>query len=754
MILGAGFYSFTLSSLSSLLANLDTRRAHLTNKLMLMDEFCKENKFSKALKKTVKTALEYSSFKTIFSSDDKNQLLNEIPTDLRFQIAEMMFKGLSNKIPFFKNKDKCFIANFVPLLNPLKVLHGELIFRKAEYPNLVYFLYNGRVNYVVGPQNIVFKSMVQGSYFGEIEIYENRSRYFSCRAEVQCDLLTISSDKFISLMKSFPDHEAEIKSIIAERKKRNEIALEKIMNIAPISINSEFWKKKKEVNLYEAVKRKRLHLNPIQFDQSTREEIVDPAGVSKMIRIKRFFTNIFSINKNRQSLTKEENERFFMNKTPITKGKTFSQIQPEEKSKNNKLNKGLSIDTRNSLVRKGYKGSKEENQDSLQEKNEKLFTLNSNKPLISQIIESAPAKEQNLKINSNKEEDKFNISSNKEEKTYRNSIIIENINTNKDEKIYGNSYDKNENLNINSNKKEEFLNINSNMLNESNPQDHMTASSKKKKVTIKPPDENDYENNKLEINNKHTILASLRSSFRNQEPHSEKKNSLLNEIQEDDDEMMKNTDKIEFLSKEFTFSETNQNQKTPLIKNQRLSLKKEDEEIDRKRSKTDHKRPAAVKREGFRKFSAFKNKEIKKILESFSQSPQLRPQPRKSNDKKLEEKVNFLKINLLVFQKNVLKHAINADFNEKSVNNIQLQLNNANEYLKLAVKRNKMIKNDPNFKGYYLKKNTFNVGEKLFTTAGIKKPDVSVHKRNLHFLTEMLDSYEILDFPEPEKFFL
>ena len=744
MILGAGFYSFTLSSLSSLLANLDTRRAHLTNKLMLMDEFCKENKFSKTLKKTIKKALEYSSFKTIFSSDDKNQLLNEIPTDLRYQIAGMMFKGLSTKIPFFQNKDKCFFANFVPLLNPLKVLHGELIYRKGEYPNLVYFLYNGRVNYVVGPQNIVFKSMVQGSYFGEIEIYENRSRYFSCRAEVPCDLLTISSDKFISLMKSFPDHEAEIKITIAERKKRNEMALEKIMNIAPISINSEFWKKKKEVNLYEAVKMKRLRLNTSQFDQSNQEEIAD-TGDSKMRRIKRFFTNIFSNNKNQQSLTKEknqENEGFFMNKTSIIKGKTMISAPTEEKSieKNSKreIIKGLSIDTRNSLEAMKNR-SNPGNRKVLQEKNDILLTSNSNKPLISQTIESAKDKDEILNLNSNKEENwnkeeenwnKEEKNWNKEEKNNRNSISLENKNTN----IEGN------------------LNI----INESIPPDHLAASARKR-VTIKPPEANDSENKSQENKKKHSISVFLRSSLKNQELHSEEKNSLLKEIQDDDNEIKtKKTDKNEFLSRVLTFSETSQNQRTSLLKTQRLSLIKEDEEIDRTRSKPDYKKQVFLKREGSRKFSAFKNTEIHKILESFSQNPQLRPQSksRKTNEKKLEKKLNLLKINLLFLGKNIKKHNLNADFNEKSVNNIQLQLNNANDYLKLAVKRNKMIKNDPNFKGYILMKNTFNVGEKLFTTAGIKKPDVSVHKGNVRILTEMLESQETLDFPEPEKFLL
>ena len=46
-----------------------------------------------------------------------------------------MFKGVRYKMPFFRNKDKVFIASFVPLLNPMKVNPGEYIYLKHQYPN-------------------------------------------------------------------------------------------------------------------------------------------------------------------------------------------------------------------------------------------------------------------------------------------------------------------------------------------------------------------------------------------------------------------------------------------------------------------------------------------------------------------------------------------------------------------------------------------------------------------------------------------
>ena len=47
-----------------------------------------------------------------------------------------MFRGVRHKMPFFRNKDKVFIASFVPMLNPMRVNAGEYIYLKHQYPNL------------------------------------------------------------------------------------------------------------------------------------------------------------------------------------------------------------------------------------------------------------------------------------------------------------------------------------------------------------------------------------------------------------------------------------------------------------------------------------------------------------------------------------------------------------------------------------------------------------------------------------------
>jgi hypothetical protein len=84
MIFGVGFYSFTVSSLSTLLGTLDTRSSHLQNKITFMDEFCTETHLPKYMKEKIRRVLEYNSLVHVFSSQERDEILLDIPTHLKF----------------------------------------------------------------------------------------------------------------------------------------------------------------------------------------------------------------------------------------------------------------------------------------------------------------------------------------------------------------------------------------------------------------------------------------------------------------------------------------------------------------------------------------------------------------------------------------------------------------------------------------------------------------------------------------------
>jgi hypothetical protein len=46
------------------------------------------------------------------------------------------------------------------------------IYSKDDIADEIYFMFEGKVNYTIGKKLLCFKSMIAGSYFGEIEVID------------------------------------------------------------------------------------------------------------------------------------------------------------------------------------------------------------------------------------------------------------------------------------------------------------------------------------------------------------------------------------------------------------------------------------------------------------------------------------------------------------------------------------------------------------------------------------------------------
>ncbi len=52
----------------------------------------------------------------------------------------------------------------------------EFVFRKNTHSNTIYFITTGRVSFYIERKNISFKDMIEGGYFGDIDIVMRRQR--------------------------------------------------------------------------------------------------------------------------------------------------------------------------------------------------------------------------------------------------------------------------------------------------------------------------------------------------------------------------------------------------------------------------------------------------------------------------------------------------------------------------------------------------------------------------------------------------
>lgn len=239
MLFGLCFFSFTIGSLSSMLAGLDTKEIVLNNKLTIIDEFAKEAKLKKDLKLRLRHALKYSTESTGFSWTDKLNIFNELPRNLRYEVALSMHQGAIKSLPFFTEKDQVFVASVVPFLQHLFQKRREIIYNEGEYADEIYFLYKGTASYVMGQNKIPYKKLQEGSYFGDIEVIEMIPRKYTTMAKTDAHLLTMNKSVVSYIIEEFPSVSKEMKLISVKRDAINKMAKEEFSEYLKLKENHE-----------------------------------------------------------------------------------------------------------------------------------------------------------------------------------------------------------------------------------------------------------------------------------------------------------------------------------------------------------------------------------------------------------------------------------------------------------------------------------------------------------------------------------
>jgi CRP-like cAMP-binding protein len=99
------------------------------------------------------------------------------------------------------------------------------VYQEGDDPDEIYFISRGRVNFVVCLQDIRFKSILEGSYFGDVEMFLSSKRLCTCKIVYQTELLVMSKPVIsIQMMKyiteEFPEISNEMMELALKRKSK------------------------------------------------------------------------------------------------------------------------------------------------------------------------------------------------------------------------------------------------------------------------------------------------------------------------------------------------------------------------------------------------------------------------------------------------------------------------------------------------------------------------------------------------------
>lgn len=121
---------------------------------------------------------------------------------------------LVSKVPFFSKLDENKINDIASLLKPQLILPGEIICKKGDTGDCMYFISTGAVEVILDNKPIRLGS---GDFFGEIALIRSIPRVADVSALTYCQVLKLYSKDFKPLMKSIPSLEKTIEHVAIER---------------------------------------------------------------------------------------------------------------------------------------------------------------------------------------------------------------------------------------------------------------------------------------------------------------------------------------------------------------------------------------------------------------------------------------------------------------------------------------------------------------------------------------------------------
>ena len=93
---------------------------------------------------------------------------------------------------------------------------GEKIFRVDETGDSLYLIQNGSVD-IVGRNNEIIATLVEGTIFGEMAMLLNQPRTASAIANTFCDIYVLKREAFDRVVQFHPDFAKHLKDVVEAR---------------------------------------------------------------------------------------------------------------------------------------------------------------------------------------------------------------------------------------------------------------------------------------------------------------------------------------------------------------------------------------------------------------------------------------------------------------------------------------------------------------------------------------------------------
>jgi len=218
MLFAVLFLSYTIRSLSSVLDPQNSKENILIRKQAVIEEFSSEAQISIELRRQLRYAISQKVENSDSLQFEVFSAFQELPEDLRYEVAQVIHRGALKNLRFFNARDKSFVVDVFPLLKHRSVPKGFTVYEVGQTPEHVFFILAG-VCVVVTKGMDVIKKLRDGAYFGDVEIFSSRARLHTVKAATDCEFLTMNRPLLSLLKKKYPEIRKQMEATAKDKEK-------------------------------------------------------------------------------------------------------------------------------------------------------------------------------------------------------------------------------------------------------------------------------------------------------------------------------------------------------------------------------------------------------------------------------------------------------------------------------------------------------------------------------------------------------
>ena len=202
LIFSIYFLSFTISSLSSLISQIQQTHKLTDNFLIKTDNFAQEANIPKELKGRIKKFIKTNIGKFTGKSEEKKELIELFNFELRCEIVNNIHGGVFWQFPILAKQNYEFLAGVLPLMSTSEFNVEEEVYSNGDSADEIFFLLKGKISYLHSGQ--VFRVESPGSYFGDYEVFKRISREYTVKTTTNCFLWIMGRNLVDMIICDFP----------------------------------------------------------------------------------------------------------------------------------------------------------------------------------------------------------------------------------------------------------------------------------------------------------------------------------------------------------------------------------------------------------------------------------------------------------------------------------------------------------------------------------------------------------------------